>query len=148
MRPAVVLSLLVLLASAGGVGCDGGKPPADDPYEAIARRHVKAVRETLDAVNGVKTEADAAAAVAKLERTQKEFEAIAAELKGRPKMTPGQQKAVEAIFRQAGGGKKELATLKPPKDEQAFRWLVGPMQRTGRAMAAAQAQWAEREAGK
>jgi hypothetical protein len=146
---ALFLALFVVITVVPG--CNDGESAAEKSagaaYEAAARRHVKAVRETLDAVNGVKNEADAAAAVGKLEGAQKEFEAIAVELKRQPKMTAAQKKAVEAIFREAGGGGRESTTLRPPKDEWAFRQLAPQLQKTRRAMAAAQARWAEQEAG-
>ena len=150
MREATALGLVVLLASVALVGCSDAESPAEKStrgaYEATARRHVKAVRETLDAVNRVKTEADAAAAAETLEGTQKEFEAVLAELKRQPKMTTGQKKAVESIFREAGG-RKDASAFKPPKDEWAFRRLAPQLQRTRRALAEAQAQWAEQESG-
>lgn len=94
---------LVLVLSMLGTGCSG------DPYESAAEKTVSKTKDMVKIMQGIKTDADAQAAVPKLEAIAKDFDAISADLKKQPKMTADQKKKVKKVFDDA---KKDMEALK------------------------------------
>ena len=96
--------VVVLFLTLAATGCDGG----GDPYVGAAEKTVANAKELSSIVGGVKTEADADAAVPKLEALAKDFERISADLKKQPKMTEAQKKKVQKIFNDAKGDMEKM----------------------------------------
>jgi hypothetical protein len=138
----VVTAGLVVFLGLSAAGCS-------DPYESAAEKLIKQTKEFVTVMKGVKTEADADAAVPKLEAIAKEFDEIAADLKKQPKMTDAQKKKVEKVFNDAKADMEALSKERGNMmsgDLKAMMKLQPSLAKVTTSMREVQKQWAEKGA--